>query len=216
MAKELPILPSGAQPLPGEQTETYVYSRVFCQKDNSPPLRLLLDFLKSRGQLPITPPDVNDAMLDEWAWIQIALGYSRDRKPVRVFCVRDRGSYKDVFEQEQKYFLELLSSYDDIEAQLAAAVRLTRQDRGRRRGGGRGEDPGSIVLVLALLGPGLADSTRRLGILHHVRRLARRRSLPATGRAPEPEHDAADGQQRSHDHGPPSSHAFRSHIRPRR
>ena len=119
MAKELPILPSSAQPLPSEQTETYVYSRVFCQKDNSPPLRLLLDFLKSRGQLPITPPDVDDAMLDEWAWVQVALGYNRDRKSIRVFCVRDRGSYKDVFEQEQKYFLELLSSYDDVEAQLA-------------------------------------------------------------------------------------------------
>lgn len=120
MARELPILPSSAQPLPSEQSETYVYSRVFCQKENSPPLRLLIDFLKSRGQLPITPPDVDAAMLDEWAWIQIALGYTQERKPIRVFCVRDRGSYKDVFEQEQKYFLELLSSYDDIEAQLAA------------------------------------------------------------------------------------------------
>jgi hypothetical protein len=120
MARELPILPSSAQPLPSEQAETYVYSRVFCQKENSPPLRLLIDFLKSRGQLPITPPDVDAAMLDEWAWTQIALGYTQERKPIRVFCVRDRGSYKDVFEQEQKYFLELLSSYDDIETQLAA------------------------------------------------------------------------------------------------
>ena len=102
MAKELPILPSAAQPLPSEQTETYVYSRVFCQKENSPPLRLLIDFLKSRGQLPITPPDLDAAMLDEWAWIHIALGYTRERKPIRVFCIRDRGSYKDVFEQEQK------------------------------------------------------------------------------------------------------------------
>jgi len=120
MARELPILPSSAQPLPSEQAETYVYSRVFCQKENSPPLRLLIDFLKSRGQLPITPPDVDAAMLDEWAWIQIALGYTQERKPIRVFCIRDRGSYTDVFEQEQKYFLELLSPYDDIEAQLAA------------------------------------------------------------------------------------------------
>lgn len=119
MARELPILPSSAQPLPTEAAETYVYSRVFCQKENSPPLRLLLDFLKSRGQLPITPPDVTEAMLDEWAWTQIALGYSRDRKPIRIFCVRDRGSYKDVFEQEQKLFREVLAPYDDIEAQLA-------------------------------------------------------------------------------------------------
>jgi hypothetical protein len=37
-----------------------------------------------------------------------------------VFCIRDRGSYTDVFEQEQKYFLELLSPYDDIEAHLAS------------------------------------------------------------------------------------------------
>ena len=165
MAKELPILPSNAQPLPAEQTETYVYSRVFCQKENSPPLRLLLDFVKSRGQLPITPPDVDAAMLDEWAWIQIALGYSRDRKPIRVFCVRDRGSYKDVFEQEQKYFLELLSSYDDIEAQLAAD-RLV--EHGHHAGVGMVEGVGSVDDAEDRRALRAAD--RRLGIDRRRRR----------------------------------------------
>lgn len=116
MAKELPILPSTAQP---DATEQYEYSRVFCQKSNSPPLRLLLEFLKSRGQAPITPPDMDQAQLDEWAWVQVTLGYDRNRKPIQLFCVRNRGTYKDVFEQEQKEFLEILSSHDDIEAQLA-------------------------------------------------------------------------------------------------
>ena len=116
MAKELPLVPSTVQPAGQAQAEEYQYSRVFCQKENSPPLRLLLEFLKSRRQAPITPPDMDDAMLDEWAWVQVTLGYDRSRKPIQVFCARDRGSYQDVFDAEKKLFLELLSAYDDIEA----------------------------------------------------------------------------------------------------
>ncbi|MDW7649634.1 MAG: hypothetical protein SCG73_08475, partial [Nitrospiraceae bacterium] len=67
MGKELPILPSTAQPAEAAPAEAFLYSRVFCQKENSPPLRLLLEFLKSRSQTPIAPPDMDDTMLDEWA-----------------------------------------------------------------------------------------------------------------------------------------------------
>ena len=116
MAKELPILPSTAQPADAAQAEQYQYSRVFCQKENSPPLRLLLEFLKSRAQAPITPPDMDESMLDEWAWVQVTLGYDRNRKPIQVFCVRDRGTYQDVFDKEKELFLGLLSAHDDIEA----------------------------------------------------------------------------------------------------
>lgn len=117
MGKELPIVSSPAQPSAQEQGETYLYSRVFCQKENSPPLRLLLDFLRSRGQTPLTP-NIDQAALDEWAWVHIALSYNRERKPIRLFCMRDRGSYQDVFEQERTRFLEVLSAFDDIEADL--------------------------------------------------------------------------------------------------
>ena len=119
MGRELPILPASAQADSSEQAENYVYSRVFCQKENSPPLRLLLEFLKAHGQTPIVPPSMEDAALDEWAWVQIALGYHRDRKPIHLFCVRDRGTYQDVFGQEQTQFRDLLTAYEDIEAQLA-------------------------------------------------------------------------------------------------
>ncbi len=118
MGKELPILPSGGGESTAEQPEAFVYSRVFCQKENSPPLRLLIDFLKARGQNPVLPSNIDDAALDEWAWVQVALGYARDRKPIQLFCVRDRGSYKDVYDQEKAQFLDLLMAYDDIEAQL--------------------------------------------------------------------------------------------------
>ena len=118
MGKELPILPATAQPATAEQAEAVVYSRVFCQKENSPPLRLLIDFLKARGQTPIVPSNIDDAALDEWAWVQVSLGYHRDKKPVHLFCVRDRGSYKDVFDQEQAQFLDILNAYDDIESGL--------------------------------------------------------------------------------------------------
>jgi hypothetical protein len=118
MAKELPILPSTAQPADPTQTDQSTYSRVFCRKENSPPLRLLLEFLKSRGQTPIPPEKLDSSALDDWAWLQIPLGYSRGRKPINVFCVRDRGSFKDLFEQEQGYFTETLSVFDDVEAHL--------------------------------------------------------------------------------------------------
>ena len=121
MAKELPILPSTAQPADAAEAEQYNYSRVFCQKENSPPIRLLLEFLKSRGQTPITPPGMDETMLDEWAWVQVTLGYDRDRKPIQVFCIRDRGTYQDVFDKEKEQFLELLLAHDDIEAELVRA-----------------------------------------------------------------------------------------------
>lgn len=119
MGKELPILPLGTETPASEQDESFLYSRVFCQKENSPPLRLVIDFLKSRGQSPILPTNLEEGALEEWAWVQIALGYHRERKPVHLFCVRDRGSYRDVYDQEKKLFLEILTAHSDIEAQLA-------------------------------------------------------------------------------------------------
>ena len=110
MGKELPILPAAA-PSSSEQAEqkdAFVYSRVFCQKENSPPLRLLIEFLKTRGQTPILPQKMEDGAIDEWAWVQVALGYHRDRQPIQLFCLRNRGSYQDVFEHEQQQFLDLL------------------------------------------------------------------------------------------------------------
>jgi len=119
MGKDLPILPLGTAGQDPEPLESVLYSRVFCQRENSPPLRLLIDFLKSRGQDPIVPPNLEQEALEEWAWVQVALGYHRERKPVHLFCVRDRGSYRDVFDQEKKLFLDLLTVHSDIEAQLA-------------------------------------------------------------------------------------------------
>jgi hypothetical protein len=80
-------------------------------------MRLLLDFLKSRGQVPLIPK-VEPAALDDWAWVQISLGYNRERKPIQLFCIRDRGSYQDVYEKERTEFLDRLSVFDDVEAQL--------------------------------------------------------------------------------------------------
>ena len=118
MSKELPIFSGGASGGGTEQPDKFIYSRVFCQRDNSPPLRLLVDFLKARGHAAIIPPGIDEAALDEWAWVQMALGYHRDRKPIQLFCLRDRGSYKDIYDQEISQFSELLSLHDDVEAQL--------------------------------------------------------------------------------------------------
>lgn len=117
MAKELPILPTPPPSQEGAPQEEFLYTRVFCSRENSPPLKLLLDFLKSKGQLPLVPK-MDPAALDDWAWVQISLGYSREHKPIQLMCVRDRGSYKDLFEQEQKYFLDQLGAFSDVEAQI--------------------------------------------------------------------------------------------------
>ena len=119
MGKDLPILSVSTSQSDTEQAEEFVYARVFCQKENSPPLKLLIEFLQSRGQSPILPPHLDEAALQEWAWVQVALGYDRDRKPIQLFCVRDRGSYRDVYDQEKKQFSDILSAQADVEAQLA-------------------------------------------------------------------------------------------------
>lgn len=119
MGKDLPILPLGEPSQSLKQAESFLYSRVFCQKENSPPLRLLMDFLKSRGQSPIVPDNLEEGALEDWAWVHVALGYHRERSPVHVFCVRDRGSYRDVYDHEKKLFLNHLTAYSDIEAELA-------------------------------------------------------------------------------------------------
>ena len=114
MGKELPILPTPPSSQEGAQ-ETFLYTRVFCLRENSPPLRLLLDFLKAKGQIPLIPK-IDPAALDDWAWVHISLGYNRERKPIEVICARDRGSYQDAFEQERQYYLERLATFDDVEA----------------------------------------------------------------------------------------------------
>jgi hypothetical protein len=73
--------------------------------------------MKSKGQIALIPK-VDPAALDDWAWVQISLGYSRERKPIQLLCCRDRGSYQDIFQQERQYFLDRLTIYDDEEAQI--------------------------------------------------------------------------------------------------
>ena len=117
MAKELPVLPA-PQESDSQEKEELTYSRVFCVREDSPPLRLLLDFLKSKNQIPLIPKMEQEA-LEDWDWVHISLGYNRERKPIRLFCVRDRGTYKDVFEQEQTSFTNQLTVFDEVEAQIA-------------------------------------------------------------------------------------------------
>ena len=117
MGKEIPVF-SSTQPLEDQTPESVAYSRVFCQREDSPPLRLLLDFLKSKNQIPLIPK-MDPAALDDWDWTQITLGYSKERKPIQLFCVRDRGSYQDVYESEKITFLKRLSVFDDEESQIA-------------------------------------------------------------------------------------------------
>lgn len=116
MGKEIPVYSSTQ--IEEKIPEAVIYARVFCQREDSPQLRLLLDFLKSKNQIPLIPK-MDPEALDDWDWTQITLGYNRERKPIQLFCVRDRGSYKDVYETEKTLFLNRLSVFDDEEAQIA-------------------------------------------------------------------------------------------------
>ena len=115
MAKEIPVFSVTKTDESGEEV---IYCRVFCQREEPAPLRLLLDFLKSKSQVPLVPK-MDPEGLEDWSWAQISLGYHREQKPIQLFCVRDRGSYKDVFEQEQAGFTARLSAFGDQEAELA-------------------------------------------------------------------------------------------------
>ncbi|MDD9820614.1 MAG: hypothetical protein OXR07_07030 [Nitrospira sp.] len=115
MGKELSVISLTQSDGAGNE---FIYSRVFCQRKNPPPLRLLLDFLKSRNQIPLIP-QMTPETLDDYSWAQIALGYHREKKPIQLFCIRNAGTYQDVFEQEQAGFSRLLSAFGDVEADLA-------------------------------------------------------------------------------------------------
>ena len=115
MGKELSVISLTKSDDAGNE---FLYSRVFCQRKDPPPLRLLLDFLKSKNQVPLIP-QMAPEVLDEYSWVQAALGYHREKKPLQLFCIRNEGTYQDVFEQEQKGFSAQLSAFGDVEADLA-------------------------------------------------------------------------------------------------
>ncbi|MCZ6801099.1 MAG: hypothetical protein O7F12_11470 [Nitrospirae bacterium] len=115
MGKEIPVF---SMTKSDEEGEEFSYCRVFCQREEPPPLRLLLDYMKSKSQIALLPK-MDPEALDDWAWVQVTLGYHRDKKPVQLFCIRDRGTYKDLFEKEQQGFMAQLSPFGDEEAQIA-------------------------------------------------------------------------------------------------
>ncbi|WP_454061095.1 hypothetical protein [Candidatus Nitrospira salsa] len=136
MAKELPII---ASPQSGEEPakQDVAYSRVFCQRAETPPLKLLMDFLKAKNQTPLIPT-MDPEALDDWDWTHISIGYNRERKPLQLFCVRNKGTYKEVFETEKFTFLNRLSAHDHMEGEIArefvtrahfiATIQMTKND----------------------------------------------------------------------------------------
>lgn len=115
MGKELSVISLTQSDEAGNE---FLYCRVFCQRQDPPLLRLLLDFLRSKSQVPLIPQTAPD-VLDDYSWVQIALGYHRERKPIQLFCIRNDGTYQDVFEKEQAGFSGHLSAFGDVEAELA-------------------------------------------------------------------------------------------------
>ena len=57
--------------------------------------------------------------LEDWDWVHISLGYNRERKPIRLFCIRDRGTYQDVYETEKQDLPTASPPLTMSEAQIA-------------------------------------------------------------------------------------------------
>src|SRR5438128_1282789 len=76
------------------------FTRVFCLRKETPPLGLLVEYLKGRGATPIIPAEVNEKLLNSWNWVGIEIGYAKGRKPILVTCVRKGGAQDEVFKQD--------------------------------------------------------------------------------------------------------------------
>src|SRR5207244_4271249 len=71
-----------------------------CLRKETPPLGLLVEYLKGRGATPIIPAEVNEKLLNSWNWVGIEIGYAKGRKPILVTCVRKGGAQAEIFKQD--------------------------------------------------------------------------------------------------------------------
>src|SRR5437667_11987000 len=75
------------------------FTRVFCLRKETPPLGLLVEYLKGRGATPIIPAEVNEKLVNSWNWDGIEIGCAKGRKPILGTCVRKGGAQDEVSKQ---------------------------------------------------------------------------------------------------------------------
>lgn len=107
---EIPVI-TVAGPQPKEPK--LFFTRVFCLRKESPPLGLLIEFLKARGATPIIPSEVNEKLLNSWNWVGLELGYAKDRKPILLTCVRKGGAQEDIYKTDIEGLLHFVESHHE-------------------------------------------------------------------------------------------------------
>jgi hypothetical protein len=107
---EIPVITiAGPQP----KEPKLFFTRVFCLRKESPPLGLLIEFLKGRGATPIIPSEVNEKLLNSWNWVGLELGYAKDRKPILLTCVRKGGAQDDVYKTDIEGLLHFVEAHHE-------------------------------------------------------------------------------------------------------
>lgn len=107
---EIPVI-TVAGPQPKEPK--LFFTRVFCLRKESPPLGLLIEFLKARGATPIIPSEVNEKLLNSWNWVGLELGYAKDRKPILLTCVRKGGAQEDIYKTDIEGLLHFVEAHHE-------------------------------------------------------------------------------------------------------
>lgn len=115
--------------IPGQQQKEpkLFRTRVFCLRKESPPLGLLVEYLKARGSTPLFPPQVNEKLLNSWNWVGVEIGYDKDRKPILLTCCRKGSAQDEIFQQEIQGILSFVEAHHEIDNwRVADHLRVSR------------------------------------------------------------------------------------------
>ena len=118
MGKEIPVF-SSTQPLEGQTPESAELCKGILPTRRESTNTIVAGFPEvKKFKFPLSPRWIRKP------WMigigpRLPLATIENRKPIQLFCVRDRGSYQDVYESEKIMFLQRLSVYDDEESQIA-------------------------------------------------------------------------------------------------
>jgi len=91
------------------------FTRVFCLRKESPPLALLIEFLKAKKLTPILPKEVDDKLLNVWNWVGVELTYNKDRAPILLTCVRKDSAQGEIFDQDIQRLLNFAEAHRELD-----------------------------------------------------------------------------------------------------
>jgi len=91
------------------------FTGVFFLRKESPPLALLIQFLKAKKLTPILPKEVDDKLLNVWNWVGVELTYNKDRAPILLTCVRKDSAQGEIFDQDIQGLLNFAEAHRELD-----------------------------------------------------------------------------------------------------